>query len=371
MTKLDALYLEHGQSAWVDNIRRDWLNDGTLQRLVDRGVRGVTSNPSIFAKAVASSSAYDDLIAQLGISDPEEAFERLAIEDVREACAILRPVYEASLRGLTSGTRRSLDGYVSLEVSPRLAHDTVGTVAAAIRLATALNESPNVMIKIPATEAGLPAITQVLAAGISGNVTLIFSLDRYDQVLDAFAAGIASAKQNGHDIARISSVASFFISRVDTAIDPLLPEGSALRGVSAIAQAAAAYELFLAKLDTPLFQALLSDGAQVQRPLWASTSTKNPAYSDLLYVDTLVVEESVNTLPDPTLEAYADHGDATKSRLSNAALRQRLAAQLGELAGEGVDLATITTQLENEGVAAFVSSYDELLATVASKIQKG
>ena len=166
-------------------------------------------------------------------------------------------------------------------------------------------------------------------------------------------------------------MASFFISRVDTAIDPLLPEGSALRGVSAIAQAAAAYELFLAKLDTPLFQALLSDGAQVQRPLWASTSTKNPAYSDLLYVDTLVVEESVNTLPDPTLEAYADHGDATKSRLSNAALRQRLAAQLGELAGEGVDLATITTQLENEGVAAFVSSYDELLATVASKIQKG
>jgi transaldolase len=368
MTKLDALYLEHGQSAWVDNIRRDWLNDGTLQNLVDRGVRGVTSNPSIFAKAVASTDAYDALITSLATTDPEVAFEQLAVEDVRDACAILRPVYDASLRSLSSGERRSLDGYVSLEVSPRLAHDTEGTVAAAKRLAGMLSESPNLMIKIPATKAGLPAITAVLALGINVNVTLIFSLERYREVLDAFVEGIESAHLAGLDVSKIASVASFFISRVDTAIDPMLPEDSKLRGIAAIAQAAQAYEIFQERIASPRFTNIHDLGAQVQRPLWASTSTKNPEYSDLLYVDTLVARETVNTLPDPTLEAYADHGDAANSQLLDESARRTLGAKLEELANAGIDLAAVTQRLEDEGVAAFISSYDELLATVAQKL---
>ena len=365
MTKLDALYLEHGQSAWVDNIRRDWLNDGTLQNLVDRGVRGVTSNPSIFAKAVASTDAYDTLIGGLATNDPEEAFEELAVEDVRDACVILRPVYDASLRALSSGERRSLDGYVSLEVSPRLAHDTEGTVAAAKRLAGKLSTSPNLMIKIPATEAGLPAISAVLALGINVNVTLIFSLERYSQVLDAFVDGIERAHTNGLDISRIASVASFFISRVDTAIDPLLPHESDLRGIAAVAQAA---KMFQERIVSPGFLSILAHGAQVQRPLWASTSTKNAEYSDLLYVDTLVAPDTVNTLPDPTLEAYADHGRASNSRLIDVTLRRELGEKLDQLAGAGVDLKVVTKRLEDEGVAAFIASYDELLATVTQKL---
>lgn len=369
MTKLDALYLEYGQSAWVDNIRRDWLNDGTLQNLVDRGVRGVTSNPSIFAKAVASTDAYDALIATLSTTDPEVAFEQLAVEDVRDACAILLPVYDASLRAQSSGERRSLDGYVSLEVSPRLAHDTDGTVAAAKRLASTLSTSPNLMIKIPATKAGLPAISAVLALGINVNVTLIFSLERYSEVLDAFVEGIEQAHAAGIDVSKIASVASFFISRVDTAIDPLLPEGSELRGYAAVAQAARAYDLFQERIATPRFQGILELGAQVQRPLWASTSTKNAAYSDLLYVDTLVSNETVNTLPDPTLEAYADHGDPNNSQLLADALRRELGTKLDLFAVAGIDLAAVTQRLEDEGVAAFISSYDELLSTVTQKLR--
>jgi len=369
MTKLDALYLEHRQSAWVDNIRRDWLNDGTLQDLVDRGVRGVTSNPSIFAKAVASTDAYDAMIASLATTDPEVAFEQLAVEDVRDACLILRPVYDASLRSLASGEQRALDGYVSLEVSPRLAHDTEGTVAAAKRLSGNLSTSPNLMIKIPATEAGLPAISAVLALGINVNVTLIFSLNRYSQVLDAYVEGIEGAHANGLDIAKIASVASFFISRVDTAIDPLLPEDSNLRGFAAVAQAARAYEIFQERIATPRFKSILAFGAQVQRPLWASTSTKNATYSDLLYVDTLVAPDTVNTLPDPTLEAYADHGNAGNSRLVDATMRQELGEKLDQLAHAGVDLVAVTQRLEDEGVAAFISSYDELLATVMQKLR--
>jgi transaldolase len=369
MTKLDALYLEHGQSAWVDNIRRDWLNDGTLQNLVDRGVRGVTSNPSIFAKAVASTDAYDALIASLGTTDPEVAFERLAVEDVRDACLILRPVYDASLRSLSSGERRSLDGYVSLEVSPRLAHDTDGTIAAAKRLAETLSTSPNLMIKIPATKAGLPAISAVLAMGINVNVTLIFSLERYAEVLDAFVDGVERAHASGIDVSKIASVASFFISRVDTAIDPMLPEGSALRGVAAVAQAARAYDIFHDRIASQRFKDILALGAQVQRPLWASTSTKNAAYSDLLYVDTLVASDTVNTLPDPTLEAYADHGNAANSQLLDDAARRKLGQKLDDLAAAGIDLVEVTQRLEDEGVAAFISSYDELLATVTQKLR--
>lgn len=368
MTRLDSLYLEHGQSAWVDNIRRDWIEDGTLQALVDRGVRGVTSNPSIFAKALSTTAAYDSLIGELNIADAEEAFEALAISDVRDASVILRKVYDASVREFAAGTRPSTDGYVSLEVSPRLAHDTQGTVAAAVRLAHELHSSPNVMIKIPATPAGLPAITEVLSRGINVNVTLIFSLTRYREVLDAYVAGISRAVESGHDVGAIASVASFFISRVDSAVDPLLAPDSPLRGLVANSQAATAYEIFLEHSQSEQMRALRSQGAQLQRPLWASTSTKNPAYDDLLYVDSLIAPDTVNTMPDPTLEIYAARGDASKSQLSSDSRRAGLRQVLESLADAGINLNDVTQRLEDEGVAAFMASYDEVLATVRSKL---
>jgi transaldolase len=250
-----------------------------------------------------------------------------------------------------------------------LAHDTEGTIAAAKRLAETLSDSPNLMIKIPATKAGLPAISAVLALGINVNVTLIFSLERYSEVLEAFVEGIERAHAAGLDVSRIASVASFFISRVDSAIDPLLADGSNLRGVAAVAQAARAYDIFLERITSARFEGIRAVGAQVQRPLWASTSTKNPSYSDLLYVDTLIASDTVNTLPDPTLEAYADHGDATKSQLDNESARRNLGSKLDELETAGVDLTAITQRLEDEGVAAFIASYDELLATVTQKLR--
>jgi len=370
MTRLDGLYLDHGQSAWVDNIRRDWLNDGTLQSLVDRGVRGVTSNPSIFAKAVATTPAYDSIIASLGLTDAEEAFEALAVADVQDACAILRPVYDASMREFAAGTRRSTDGYVSLEVSPRLAHDTDGTIAAAKRLAARVGDHPNLMIKIPATKAGLPAVSAVLASGISVNVTLIFSLGRYREVLDAFVEGVRRAQADGHDISRIASVASFFISRVDSAIDPMLPEDSPLRGTIANAQAASAYQLFLDHAQSPSMASLLQSGCQIQRPLWASTSTKNAAYDELLYVDTLVAPETVNTMPDPTLEAFSRKGEPSRSELANDEIRNALASNLQRLDELDIALSDVTDTLERDGVTAFITSYDELLATVAGKLPR-
>ena len=370
MTRLDGLYLDYGQSAWVDNIRRDWLNDGTLQALVDRGVRGVTSNPSIFAKALATTQAYDGSIATLGLTDAEEAFEALAVADVQDACTILRPVYDASVREFAAGTRRSTDGYVSLEVSPRLAHDTMGTIGAAQRLAARVGDHPNLMIKIPATSAGLPAVSAVLASGISVNVTLIFSLDRYREVLDAFVDGIQRARADGRDISRIASVASFFISRVDTAIDPKLSEGSPLRGTIANAQAAAAYQVFLDQVHSAPMASLMESGSQIQRPLWASTSTKNPAYDELLYVDTLVAPETVNTMPDPTLEAFSRAGEPRRSALADERLRSELAANLHVLEDLGISLTEVTDTLERDGVEAFMTSYDELLSTVAGKLSR-
>lgn len=358
MTRFDDLYLLGGQSAWVDNIRRDWLDDGTLQSLLDQGIRGVTSNPSIFAKAVSSSSAYDAFIAAAEGSD-EEVFEQLAVRDVRDACHMFRPVYDASLRERRTGTHRYTDGYVSLEVSPRLAHDTAGTVTAAQRLAATLSDCPNLMIKIPATDEGLPAVTQVLAAGINVNVTLIFSLERYAQVIDAFIEGQERARANGVDMDALASVSSFFVSRVDTAIDPLLPADSNLRGAVALAQVSAAYELFLRRFgDHPT-------DAQIQRPLWASTSTKNPAYDELLYVDCLVAPESVNTIPDGTLRTYGLRGSINSSVLAEQ--RAECAARLSELPALGIDLSQVTTKLEHDGVAAFEASYEELLTDIANK----
>ncbi|MHB1087953.1 MAG: transaldolase [Acidimicrobiales bacterium] len=366
MSALTSLFDQYGQSPWIDNIRRDWLNDGTLKDLVAQGVRGVTSNPSIFAKALATSSAYDEFLTGAHSKDPETLFEALAVQDVKEACDVLAGVHEQSRADFAQGLRRYLDGFVSLEVSPHLARDTEGTIAAAKRLANEVGRS-NVMIKIPATREGLPAVTEVLGSGINVNVTLIFSLERYDEVIDAWLAGLETAKERGHDLNELASVASFFVSRVDVAVDALLEEGDPRRGTIANAQVCGAYQQFRSRISSERAKRLLDVGAQVQRPLWASTSTKNPSYPDLLYVDPIVGDETVNTMPDPTLAAVLDHGDFTRSLLGDEESIARQTKLLGELPST-VSLAAVTERLEIDGVAAFSSSYDELLATVAAKI---
>jgi transaldolase len=366
MTNLNDLYDNYGQSPWIDNIRRDWLQDGTLAKFVGNGVRGVTSNPSIFAKTLSTSTAYDQLIAESTTDDAEELFETLAVADVRDACDVLAEIHESSRVDFAAGNRRYLDGFVSLEVSPRLARDTEGTIAAAKRLHAEVDRA-NVMIKIPATKEGLPAIRTVLAAGINVNVTLIFSLERYDEVITAWSEGLRDAYEAGLDISAIASVASFFVSRVDVAVDALLPEGDARRGTTANAQAAAAYDLYRARVATSDVATLLANGAQVQRPLWASTSTKNPSYNKLLYVNRLVADETVNTMPDATLADALNDPDFSTSYLLNEETSRATAAALDKLSPD-VDLAAVTKQLEIDGVESFSSAYDELLATVSSKM---
>jgi len=366
VTRLTTLFEQYGQSPWIDNIRRDWLNDGTLARLVDDGVRGVTSNPAIFAKAFATSSAYDEMLLRAEDADPEVVFERLAVADVRDACDVLGGVHQQSGDDFLAGRRRYRDGFVSLEVSPLLARDTEGTVAAAKRLAAEVGRA-NVMIKIPATLEGLPAVTEVLGSGINVNVTLIFSVARYADVLTAWMDGLELAQSRGLDIGPIASVASFFVSRVDAAVDALLAEGDPRRGTTANAQVAAAYALYRARVASERATALLAAGAQIQRPLWASTSTKNPTYYDLLYVDEIVADETVNTMPDATLEGVLDHANFTSSRLLKEGDVAGTAARLALLPTE-ISLDAVTERLEVDGVASFVSSYQELLATVAAKI---
>ena len=366
MTTLNSLFDDYGQSPWIDNIRRDWLNDGTLARLVEQGVRGVTSNPAIFAKAFATSSAYDQFLNGMKGKDVEELFEELAVVDVRDACDVLKGVHEASCSDFQDKKYRYCDGFVSLEVSPRLARDTAGTIAAALKLNKAVGRS-NVMIKIPATNEGLPAITEVLGAGINVNVTLIFSVERYSEVLNAWMDGLELAKKNGHELSSIGSVASFFVSRVDAAIDALLPEGDARRGTTANAQVAAAYALYLERINGSRAKALIADGAQVQRPLWASTATKNPTYYDLLYVDSIAANETVNTMPDPTLEGVLDHGNFSSSLLLNAASIVTAASLLYELPSD-ISLGAVTDKLEADGVQSFIDSYADLLKTVADKV---
>src|SRR5580693_8434580 len=295
-----------GVSIWLDDISRDRLRTGNLADLMTNWeVRGVTSNPTIFAHAISQGDAYDQQLADLAISgaSPEEASRLITTYDIRWGCDVLRPVYDAS---------EGVDGRVSLEVDPRLARETEKTIAEAKQLWW-LVDRPNLFIKIPATAEGLPAITATLAEGISVNVTLIFSLERYADVIDAFMAGLEQAAANGHDITTIGSVASFFVSRVDTEVDKRLtkigtPEALALKGKAAIANARLAYELYEQKLATDRWKALAAKGAKVQRPLWASTSTKDPAYPDTMYVVDLVTADTVNTMPEATLRATADHG---------------------------------------------------------------
>ncbi|TBR25245.1 transaldolase [bacterium] len=347
-----------GQSPWYDSISRDMLSSGELARLVaEEGLKGVTSNPAIFEKAITKGAAYDaPLRAALaeGVTDPKALFERLAVPDIRDAADVLKPVFEAS---------QGADGYVSLEVSPDLAHDSAGTAAEAKRLFAAVGR-PNVMIKIPATRAGLPAIEEAVAAGIPVNVTLIFSLERYMGVMNAYLAGLERRVKAGETLAPNASVASFFVSRIDTAVDALLPRDTPLRGRVAVANAKTAYRLFRQVFDGDRFKALAAKGARVQRPLWASTGTKDPAYSDVLYVDELIGPDTVNTIPPATWNAFKDHGKVRRTVDEGAEDARRT---LDELRRRGVDLTAVTDKLEEEGVKSFAAAFDTLLKHLSEK----
>jgi transaldolase len=367
MTRLHQLFEEHGQSPWLDNLKRSYITSGELKKLVDDGVRGVTSNPTIFAKAIESSSDYDEQFGRLAGSMPvEDAYWQLVERDIRDACGVLAPLHEQS---------EGLDGFVSVEVSPSLAHDTAATVEAARSLHERL-ELPNVFVKIPATAQGVPAIRQMISEGRSINVTLIFSLDRYREVIDAYLSGLEAFVGSGGDPGGVSSVASFFVSRVDTNVDrrleaiadgaegPLAARARDLRGKAAIAQAKLAYQLFLESFRGKRWDDLAARGARVQRPLWASTSTKNPAYADLDYVDNLIGPQTVNTMPDATLADYLDHGRL--ARTVDAGLDAARAALAG-LAEIGIDMAEVSRTLEDEGVATFEKSFEELVKVLSSK----
>lgn len=351
--------VEAGVAVWLDDLSRERLRTGNLAELVERGVVGVTTNPTIFASALAKGDAYDEQLRELAArgADVDQAVFTITTDDVREAADVLRPVYDR-----TDG----VDGRVSIEVDPRLARDTQATIETARALWTTVDR-PNVFIKIPATVEGLPAITAVLAEGISVNVTLIFSLDRYRAVLDAFLAGLEQAKAHGHELAPIASVASFFVSRVDAAVDPLLdgigtPEAAELRGKAAIANARLAYGVYEEVVASDRWAALAAAGAHPQRPLWASTGVKDKAYPDTLYVDELVVAGTVNTMPEATLDAVADHGgdgsDTVTGRQDEA---RDVLARLGSL---GIDIDAVTEQLEVEGVDKFEKSWAQLVETV-------
>ena len=349
---------ELGQSPWYDYITRDLVASGELRRLIrDDGLRGMTSNPTIFEKAIAGSAAYDADIRRLSERrSPAEIFEALAVADVRAACDEF-----AGLHQVTGG----VDGQVSLEVSPTLAQDTSATIHEAERLWRAVDR-PNAMIKIPGTEAGLPAITHCVAQGISVNVTLLFSIERYARVIEAWLAGLEQRLEAGAALSAVASVASFFVSRVDGKVDPLLDRAGhdALRGRIAIANACAAYRLFDWSLGQPRWQRLARAGARPQRPLWASTSTKDPRYPDTYYVEALVAPRTVNTLPPETFAAYRDHG-RPEARIQDgmAVAPERLKA----LAAAGIDLASVTRELEDDGVAKFAASYAAVLTTIESK----
>ena len=349
-----------GQSPWYDFITRDLLESGTLAALIaTQGLKGMTSNPTIFEKAIAGTAQYDEEIRTLAAAgrDHVEIYETLAVADVQAACDIFRPVFDEAKNG---------DGTVSLEVSPELAHDGAGTFHEAQRLWAAVNR-PNLMVKIPGTVECLGAISDCLAAGISVNVTLLFSAARYAQVVEAFLTGLERRTAAGQPLAGVYSVASFFVSRVDSSIDALIdktPAAASLRGTIAIANAAAAYELFTRSVASARWQALAARGATPQRPLWASTGTKDPKYSDVYYVEALIAPDTVNTLPPATFNAFADHGTAAV-RLPEAVATAP--ARLALLAAAGIDLGAVTTTLEVDGVASFAASFRAMLDGIASK----
>jgi len=357
MSSLHRLHSHYGQSPWPDNLRREWINNGELSRWVERGVRGLTSNPSIFQKAMTSGSEYDKQLAGLlaGGMSVADAYWELVLTDIGSALDVLAPVHADS---------DGIDGFVSVEVDPKLARDTDGTLAAARALHQRVGR-PNLYVKIPGTAEGLPAIQSMTAEGRSVNVTLLFSLERYAEVIEAYLRGLEAREG---DLSSVSGVASFFISRTDTEVDRRLeaigtPEALALRGRAAVAQGQVAYKLFTQKFTGARWAALAARGARVQRPLWASTSTKNPAYPDTLYVEQLIGPNTVNTLPDATLDAFADHGKLARTVDADPGAAQ---AVLDAVTDVGVDLEAVAGQLEDEGVSAFVQSFDDLLESLAA-----
>jgi transaldolase len=349
-----------GQSPWYDYITRDLVTEGELARLIaEDGLRGMTSNPTIFEKAVSGSQLYDEDLRRLADEGKHHAeiFDAFAIEDIRAACDLFAPLYEHAANG---------DGTVSIEVAPALANDTGATLEEAQRLWKLVGR-PNVLVKIPGTAAGIPAIEQATAAGVSVNITLLFSVARYAEVIEAFLRGLEARVARGEPVDAINSVASFFVSRVDTKIDPLLdrigdPHG--VRGRTAIANAAKAYALFEETMASERWRALAAQGARLQRPLWASTSTKDPTYPDIYYVEALIAPYTVNTLPPETFDAYRDHGEPTV-RIREA--MERADRDLAGLERSGIDLAQMTRELEEEGVRKFTASYDQLLAGIEAK----
>jgi transaldolase len=359
VTRLQDLYDQQGQSPWIDNLNRPSLRQGGLQSLVDHGIRGVTSNPTIFQHAMTGSDLYDEQFADLISRGPvDDAFWTMAIQDVTDACAVLRPLYDASGGG---------DGFVSLEVAPALAHDTAGTIAAARDLHQRIN-LPNLMVKIPGTEEGVPAIQQMISEGRNINVTLIFSIDRYGEVIEAYLSGLEALAAAGGNLSQVHSVGSFFVSRVDTEVDRRLTAlggaAAGLVGRAAVAQARLAYAMFEERFQGPRWDALAAAGAHRQRPLWASTSTKNPAYPDLLYVDSLIGPHTVNTLPDATVAAFEDHGTVARTVDSDV---EGARAHLAALADVGVDMHDVAARLEAEGVASFSKSFEELMQSLQDK----
>ncbi|KAL2903714.1 Transaldolase [Bienertia sinuspersici] len=355
-TTLHELYEKEGQSPWYDNLCRPVTD---LLPLIAKGVRGVTSNPAIFQKAISSSDAYNDQFRELIKSgkDIESAYWELVIKDIQDACKLFESVYDQTDGG---------DGYVSVEVSPRLADDTKGTVEAAKWLHKVVNR-PNVYIKIPATAPCIPSIQETIANGISVNVTLIFSLSRYEAVMDAYLDGLETSGLS--DLSRVTSVASFFVSRVDSLIDKLLekigtPEALDLRGKAAVAQATLAYELYQKKFSGPRWEALVKKGAKKQRLLWASTSVKNPSYPDTLYVDPLIGPDTVSTMPDQALQAFIDHGTVSRTIDGNVSEAEGIYNALEKL---GIDWNQVGSQLEAEGVDSFKKSFESLLNTLQEK----
>jgi transaldolase len=367
MTRLQDLYDIGGQSPWLDNLRRDWIQDGQLAKWLEVGVRGITSNPTILAKAISGQDTYDDQFRELMKDHTvEAAYWEMAITDINNALAMLRPLYDGSDHE---------DGFVSLEVSPAQAHDTAATVKSARDLHERIAQ-PNLLVKIPATKEGVPAIETMISEGRSINVTLIFGLDRYDAVMEAYLRGLEALVAAGRDdqLPHVASVASFFVSRVDTEVDQRLvtlaggeggdPAILGLRGTAAVAQAQSAYQHFHRTFAGERWEALREKGARVQRPLWASTSTKNPSYSDLLYVDSLIGPSTVNTMPEGTLQAFEDHGTLkrTVDHDPDAATQA-----LANLAQAGIDMHDVEQTLEDEGVHSFAKSFDELLQMLTDK----
>jgi len=367
MTNLERLFHEQGQSPWLDNLQRSYLSDGTLERRIAEGIRGITSNPTIFAKAIAASDQYDEQFADLlATKTVEDAYWELVISDIEGALQAFDPVARDA---------KGADGFVSIEVSPALADDTDGTIRSARYLHERINRA-NLFVKIPATEASVPAIEAMVSEGRNINVTLIFSLERYRRVMDAYLSGLEAWVAGGGDASRVHSVASFFVSRVDTEADRRLETiaadsakavpARALQGRLAVAQAQLAYAQFLEVFSGPRWEALAAKGAHRQRPLWASTSTKNQAYPDLLYVDSLIGPDTVNTMPDATVDAFLDHGKLARTVDADPDAARRDFAEAEKL---GVDMADVGRVLEEEGVASFTKSFDELLQSLHDKAQ--